>query len=257
MNFRPGLRALTLLSGIIVITLPLPAFADVSLSSFFSDGAVLQRDSTAPIWGKAGSNEAVTAELNGQTISATADAEGNWRASFKGLVAGGPFDLTIKGASNSIVVHNVLVGDVWLCSGQSNMFLRMADIADVAQGDIAAANDPLLHCLMVSTADVDHFPVPPYEGKWESTDPDSVKGYSAVAYYFAKELREQVKVPIGIIHCSYPGSAGEAWLSKKAIEGLGRGPQEAAVAQSWNNADQMVQKFLSDLNDDGAAGPGQ
>jgi sialate O-acetylesterase len=249
MKFRSGLRALTLLSGLIVIAHPLPVFADVSLPAFFSDGTVLQRDSTAPIWGKADPNEAVTAELNGQTVSATADAEGNWRATFKGLVAGGPFTLTIKGASNSVVVNNVLVGDVWLCSGQSNMALRMADIADVAQADIASANDPLLHCFSVSAWDVDHFYFPPYEGKWVSTDPDNVKGYSAVAYYFAKELREQVKVPIGIIHCSYSGSSGEAWLSKEAIDRLGRGPQEAALAQAWNNADQSTQKFLSDLND--------
>jgi sialate O-acetylesterase len=249
MTLRSSLHALTLLSGLIVTALPLPALAEISLPSFFSDGAVLQRDSTAPIWGKADPNEAITVELNGQTISATADAEGNWRASFKGLAAGGPFDMTIKGASNSVVVHNVLVGDVWLCSGQSNMTLHMYEIADVAKDDIAAANDPQLRCFTVPSSWADNIPVPAFEGKWQSTDPDNVKTYSAVSYYFAKELREQVKVPIGIIHCSYPGSAGEAWLSKQALDGLGLGPHEAAVQESWDNADQATEKFLSKLND--------
>ncbi|MCE0499383.1 MAG: sialate O-acetylesterase [Methylacidiphilales bacterium] len=249
MNFKLNLRSLALFSGLMVTVFPVSGFGDVSLPSFFSDGAVLQRDTVAPVWGTAAPNEAVTLELNGQTTSATAGQDGKWCATFKGLAAGGPFTLTVKGTSNSVTVQNVLVGDVWLCSGQSNMSLHMYEIADVAQGDIAAADDPLLHCFTVSSTAADNVPVPPYEGKWESTDPDSVKGYSAVAYYFAKELREQVKVPIGIIHCSYPGTCGESWVRKEALAGLGLGPQEAAVAQSWNNADQTTQKFLSDLND--------
>jgi sialate O-acetylesterase len=220
----------------------------VKLPTFFSDGVVLQRDSNAPVWGTASPGEQVTLNLNGQNASATADQNGHWLANFKGLAAGGPFTMTIKGTSNEIDLKDVLVGDVWLCSGQSNMTEHMIEIVDLAKDDIAAANDPLLHCFTVPLATADD-PVPSIEGKWTATDPTSVRGYSAAAYYFAKELREQLKVPIGIIHCSYPGTCGEAWMRKEALDALGMEAQDEALIQGWKTADDATTKFLSDLND--------
>ena len=208
----------------------------------------MQRDTAAPIWGTASPGEQITLKLNGQTTTATADAKGMWRAVFKALPAGGPFTLTIKGASNEINLKDVLVGDVWLCSGQSNMTLHMGEIADVAKDDIAAANDPLLHCFTVPMATADD-PVVAIAGRWDAAYPAVVKGYSAVAYYFARELRDQVKVPIGIIHCSYPGSCGEAWMRKEALDALGMGPRDEVLIQGWKTADDTTNKFLSDLNE--------
>jgi len=231
-----------------LLMLPIPAFALVSLPSFFSDNMVLQRDTTAPVWGTAAPNEAVTLELNGQTINATADANGNWSAAFKGLAAGGPFTLNIKGAANSIALRNVLVGDVWFCSGQSNMTLHMVEIKDVAQADINAANDPLLHCFTVpqTTADT---PASDVKGKWDAgATPITVPGYSAVAYYFAKALRAQLNIPIGIIHCSYPGSSAEAWVPKGVFDAIGLAAKEAAIAQTWQGLDAAAEKYLADLN---------
>jgi sialate O-acetylesterase len=251
-NFKLNRRGLRLFSALIVMASPLPGFADVSLPPLFSDGVVLQRDTSAPVWGSAAPHEAVTLELNGQAISTTADSDGHWQAAFKGLTAGGPFTLTVKGAANSVTVNNVLVGEVWLCSGQSNMTLHMSDIADVAKDDIAAANDPLLHCFTVPLSMANDPGTPGIQdtgNKWEATDPNTVPHYSAVAYYFAKSLREQLKVPIGIIHCSYPGSSGESWVRKAAQDAIGLGPRNDALTQQWNNAGEATRKFLSDLND--------
>ena len=248
MKFRFNLRGLALPAGLIVIALPASALADVSLAPFFSDGAVLQRDSTAPVWGRAAPGEAVTAALNGQTISTAAGPDGNWRAAFQGLAAGGPFTMTVKGASNSITVPNVLVGDVWLCSGQSNMGLRMIDIADVAKDDIAAANDPLLHTFNVPLLETDTPAKFPTADKWEAADPDTVKNDSAVAYYFAKTLREQVKVPIGIIHDSFGGTSIEGWMRMEVFNTLGLGPTMQARVQQWQTGDATSQTFLSALN---------
>jgi sialate O-acetylesterase len=247
MNPQLSSRLSLLVWTIALAMLPHSLHAQIRLPSFFSNGMVLQRDSAAPIWGTASPGEPITAELNGQTISTTTDANGDWNVAFKGLAAGGPFTLTIKGGSDTVSLSNVLVGDVWLCSGQSNMTEHMIEIADLAKDDIAAANDPLLHCFTVPLA-TEFAPVASIAGTWESTNHDTVKGYSALAYYFAKELREQLKVPIGIIHCSYPGTCAEAWMRREAFASLGTAEQEDALVQAWKTADEKTITFLSNLN---------
>jgi sialate O-acetylesterase len=237
----------SLLLGIALLALPLGTRAEVKVPSFFSDGAVLQRDTAAPVWGTASPGEQVTLNLNDQTATATADDKGNWTAVFRPLPAGGPFVLSIKGGSNEIHLKDVLVGDVWLCSGQSNMTLHMVEILDVAKDDLAASSDPLLHCFTVPQASSDD-PVQSVTGSWSAASPGTVKGWSAVAYYFAKELRDGVKVPIGIIHCSYPGSCCEAWVRKEALDALGMGPEDEALSRAWKTADDTTGRFLSDLN---------
>ena len=198
---------------------------------------VLQRDSSAPIWGTAAPGESITLELNGQSVSATADAQGNWWAAFKGLAAGGPFTLGIKGSSDSVTLSNVFVGDVWLCSGQSNMVFTLAQMGDLSKADIAAANDPQLHWFLPA-----NYLLPDaYQGRtWMDTTP-AISGVSAVAYYFARSLRQKINVPIGILEVAFPRSAIEGWFPPEAFDSLGMGPETKALTDEYNNLDMIGQ----------------
>jgi len=230
--------------AVALVASPLCLQAAIQLPPFFSDGMVLQRDGTAPLWGTASPNEAITAELNHQTVSATADAKGNWSAAFKGLAAGGPFTLTIKGGSDTVALTNVWVGDVWLGVGEANLDMTLGQTGALGKDDIAAANDPQLHWFTpkyVITGD-------PYQGKtWSDTTPASVGNDSAVAYYFARELRQKINVPIGIIVLAASSSPIEGWLSPEGLDALGTGPETQALLNEYAHLDTATTQFLSDL----------
>jgi sialate O-acetylesterase len=219
--------------------------AEIKLPPFFGDGMVLQRDGAAPLWGTASPGEAIKAELNGQVISATADNKGSWSSAFKGLKAGGPFTLTIKGNSDKITLSNVLVGDVWLCSGQSNMVYTLGDMGALAKDDIAAANDPQMRWFVPKTYIVDD----PYQGRtWAGTTPSTVPGDSAMAFYFGRSLRQKLNVPVGILEVAFPGSAIEGWFSPEGLESLGMGPESKALTDQYTNLETATPKFLSDMD---------
>jgi len=223
----------------------LSSLAAIQLPPFFGDGMVLQRDSAAPIWGAASPGESIKAELNGQTISATADNKGNWSAAFKGLTAGGPYTLTIRGNSDKVTLSNVLVGDVWLCSGQSNMVYTLGDMGALAKNNIAIANDPQLHWFIPKTYIVDD----PYLSRtWTATSPAMLPGASAVSFYFARSLREKLNVPIGILEVAFPGSAIEGWLSPAGLDSLGMGPESKALTDEFTGLDTAGPRFLESLD---------
>jgi sialate O-acetylesterase len=199
-----------------------PASPPHLLHEMFQDHAVLQRDRSIPVWGEAPAGDRVTLSMGAATLDTRADATGHWRAALPALPAGGPFTLTVRtqsGRSQSIT--DVLVGDVYLCSGQSNMELAMTRSLDAA-GEIAAAKNDRIRLMSVarvsSAAPLAHFQNPV---AWTSVSPDSVRDFSAVCYYFARELQKSVPVPLGLIHSSWGGSRIEPWMSDAALRGVG------------------------------------
>jgi sialate O-acetylesterase len=164
---------------------------------------------------------------------------------FQNLAAGGPYTLTIKGGTDSKTISDVYVGDVWLCSGQSNMAFTVAQMGALASADVAAANDPQLRWFdpvnFFSGND-------PFAGRaWMGTTPQTAPGQSAVAYFFAQKLRGELKVPIGVICNAFPGSAIEGWMSKDAFASLGMGAEAESELEQWKDSDTIAAKFLSDL----------
>jgi sialate O-acetylesterase len=226
------------------VLLPLSVNAEIKLPAFFGNGMVLQRDGDAPVWGTAAPGEGISVGVEGQTVQAKADDSGHWKADLKGLAVGGPFTLTIKGASGTVSFSNVLVGDVWLCSGQSNMVFSVSQMGALAKADVAAAQDPQLRWFSPKNYFVDDF----FAGRsWTDTTPETAPGQSAVAFYFGRKLRTELKIPIGIICNAFPGSSIEGWMTKDAFDPLGMGPETETITQQWNDEDTAAAKFLGDL----------
>jgi sialate O-acetylesterase len=191
------------------------ASAAVTLPAIVGDNMVLQQGKWLRIWGWASPDEKVTVTFAGQKASTTAHKAGNWSVRFQPLKAGGPFDMTIAG-DNTIVLHNVLIGEVWVASGQSNMEWGMWGVVDKGK-EIAAADWPKIRLFTVTK---DNAPVQRIDckGSWAECSPKTVGGFSAVAYYFGRELHKQLGIPIGLINTSWGGTAAEAWTSRNTIE---------------------------------------
>jgi sialate O-acetylesterase len=176
---------------------------------------VLQRDLAIPIWGTAGPGEAVTVTLADRQARATADPQGAWKVSLGPFPAGGPHELTVSNG-RTITVRDVLVGDVYLCSGQSNMEWTVGASRDAA-AEMARANYPGLRHFAVPKA-VQARPLGDLAGgEWQECRPQTVGSWTAVGYYFGRELHEALKIPIGLIHSSWGGTVCEAWTSAEAL----------------------------------------
>jgi sialate O-acetylesterase len=192
-----------------------PAMADVKPHGLISDGAVLQRGIRVPIWGTAGAGERVTVRLRGQKASTVARPDGSWMVWLKPMKAGGPLTMTIAG-SNKVEVKNLLVGEVWVASGQSNMEWSVAASAS-PQETIAKSADPMLRLVTIAKA-TSHTPARDVTVQWKECGPESVGTFSAVAYHFGKELRRELKVPVGLINASWGGTVAEAWTRRGTLE---------------------------------------
>ena len=188
--------------------------AEVKPNGLFVDNCVLQRGVQVPIWGTADSGERVTVEFQGQSVS-TMPEDGRWRVLLKPLKTGGPNTLTIKG-SNSIEIKNVLVGEVWLCGGQSNMQWAIFQ-SDEPEKHIASAQDSLLRLVTVPRNATDA-PLTTVNVQWKEAIGENIRDFSAVAYHFGKRLREHLKVPVGLISSNYGGTPAEAWMRREALE---------------------------------------
>jgi hypothetical protein len=165
------------------------ARADVKLPALFTDHAVLQRDMPVPVWGTADPGEEIQVDIAGQTLTTKADEQGNWRVTLKPLSVGDPLTLVVKG-NNELTVQDLLVGEVWLCSGQSNMEwpLSMAANGDL---EITSANHPEVRLVRVKEPGSQE-PVEDFKGQWKVCTPESVKDFSAVGYFFGRKLNEQL-----------------------------------------------------------------
>ena len=192
------------------------AQADVILPAVLTDHMVVQRGLPVHIWGTAGPAENVSVTFRGETRSAPADSLGRWSVYLPPGEAGGPFELNIKGG-NTITFTDVLVGDVWVASGQSNMELPVSAAAN-AQAEIAAANFPrirLFHAIdKVSDYPLDDIAA---HGAWTPVSPETVAKFSAVAYYFGRHLQQKLNVPIGLIESDWGGTPAEAWTSLHSL----------------------------------------
>lgn len=183
--------------------------ANVTLPDVLSDSMVLQRGAHVPVWGKADPGEAVTVGFAGQTKKTVAGADGSWRVNLDPLKANPtPATLTVSG-KNRIELKDILVGEVWLVAGQSNMQFTLAETKEAAAA-IAAANNSLIRLFNVNRQ-VAFKHKPPPLATWRPSTPDSVRDFSAAGYYFAVELQKELNVPVGIINSSYGGSQAEAW----------------------------------------------
>jgi len=192
------------------------AAADVKLPAVISDHMVLQQAMKAPIWGWAEPGEKVTVKLGDQTAEATADKDGRWRVNLEPLKAGGPVKMTVAG-KNTLAVADILIGEVWVGSGQSNMEMSVRGVNN-AQQEIAEAKFPKIRLFTVAKATTDQ-PQTDCKGRWAECGPETVPGFSAVAYFFGRDLLKDLGVPIGLIHTSWGGTYAEAWTSGPALAG--------------------------------------
>ncbi|HJY28588.1 MAG TPA: sialate O-acetylesterase [Pyrinomonadaceae bacterium] len=207
-------HATNLLKLILVLAIFSVANGEVRLPAIISDNMVLQQGVKVRIWGNAKPSERVTVTLKDKSASTVADAQGRWQAWLDPSKAGGPFELTVKG-DNVVTIKNVLVGEVWLCSGQSNMEWPLVNTTGGAE-TVAQANYPEIRLFTV-TKNTSSTPLADVEGHWLITTPDDAAHFSAVGYFFGRELYQQLKVPIGLIHSSWGGTPAEAWTRHDAL----------------------------------------
>lgn len=208
-----------------------PAFAEVRLPAILSDHMVLQAERLVPIWGWADANEKITVSFADQTATTTANAKGRWQIDLKPLTASTePQTLTVTG-SNSLTVNDVLVGEVWLGSGQSNMAMRVDSSLD-AEKEKAAAVLPTLRMFTVARKTATN-PQDDCQGTWVVCSPETVGAFSATAYFFGRELHRELKQPVGLINSSWGGTAIEAWISSPAQASL---PVYPEIIAPWNEA---------------------
>lgn len=209
-----------LLGVLAALAIP-PAHAQAQaplLNGLFQDHGVLQRDRPIAIWGNAQPGEKVQAALDGRRLTAAADKTGAWRVRFPALPAGGSHDLTVSAGGRSQTVRDLAVGDVWLCSGQSNMEFEVSKTLNAAS-EIANANDPGIRLLSVSR-DTSATPARDFltPVRWQPVTPESIVDFSAVCYFMGRDLRKSAKVPIGLIDASWGGTAIDLWRSAAALD---------------------------------------
>jgi sialate O-acetylesterase len=192
-----------------------PASADVKLPAIFGSHMVLQREQKDRVWGSASPGEEVSVAFNGQTKSTKAGDDGKWSVTLDPMPAGGPYTMTVKG-KNDVAFDDVLVGEVWICSGQSNMQWAVQQAVD---GDLESltANYPKIRFISVPQVGTQE-PQSDFRGSWEACTPDSVKGFSAVGYFFGRQLHQTLGVPVGLIDDAWGGSACEAWIRRDLLE---------------------------------------
>jgi sialate O-acetylesterase len=206
--------------------------AQVRLPRLISDNMVLQRDTKVNIWGWAAPEERVSITFMNREYHTTTNAEGKWRIALPTLKAGGPYNMDIK-ASNQLSIKNILVGDVWICSGQSNMELPMDRLKDKYPAIIAAAENANIRQFNITTRTEWNEPLQDYAtGNWTMASPQSVLQFTGVGYFFAKTLYEKYHIPIGIIKTAVGGSPAEAWLSEDALKQF---PHYAATAAKFKD----------------------
>lgn len=243
--FKKSLLTLATVTFIAIGTLQ----ADVRLPALFTDNMVLQQGVNVPVWGFASEDEKVTVKYKGQTVSAKTK-NGKWMVTLKSLRVGQPADLVIDG-HNRIQLKNVVVGEVWICSGQSNMFWPMSKCGEASQTEIANSRNFDLRLFQVerkkSDKPLDDLDMPWNQGKygWQVCDNQSSYDFSAVAYYFGKKLQADLKVPVGLIHTSWGGSPIEVWMNESNL----RSHQDITdnyILQSGNYRNAQA-KYVADL----------
>src|ERR1700677_3863041 len=218
------------------LTASLPAPAQVTLPRMLSSHMVVQRDLPVHVWGMAAPGEKVRVSFRGDTRETAAEQTGRWSVYLKPGAAGGPFELTVTGApaaggaDQTITLADVLVGDVWVASGQSNMEFAMRQ-AETADKDLPHADIPRIR-LMIVKKKASEFPLADVEtdASWAASTPETAKDFSAVGWYFAREIAAREHVPVGVIDSTWGGTVAEAWTRLGA---LGEDAALAPIFVQW------------------------
>lgn len=218
------------------------AFAGVKLARLFSDHVVLQRQKPIPVWGWAEPSETVSVSLAEQTRTIQADANGKWTTSFAAMEAGGPYSLKVSAKSGSIAVNDVLIGEVWLCSGQSNMEWSVKQ-ADNFAAEKKNANFPQIrHFFVEHNVEID----PQNDlktGEWKVSSAETVGDFTAVGFFFAREIHQKLKIPVGLVHSSWGGSQVEGWISKEGMASSDELRDYAKnLPKNWQEGDALLEK---------------
>ncbi|MEO5916943.1 MAG: sialate O-acetylesterase [Luteolibacter sp.] len=246
--FKPNTRWLALL----LVTQPLAA--EVVIAPLFQNGGVLQREKPVPVWGHASASKKVTVAFGGQTKTTTADAAGRWQVALDSMPASAEsrtLSVTEDG-SPSLKIKDILVGEVWLGSGQSNMEFKVGQTRKEDQDIAATGPVPLMRLFQVpkTLSNVRQDSVP---ASWTAATPETAKDFSAVAYFFGKQLTEELKVPVGMIHSSWGGSRIEPWWAEEGLEGIDELAQmhkdRLAKSPGFPEYDQPYRKYVSAIRD--------
>lgn len=215
-----------------LLLISISAFGQVKLPRLIQDGMILQRDVPAKIWGWASAGEKVSLQFNNLNYNTTTSSDGKWLITLPAQKAGGPYEMEIAG-SNRIRLKNILFGDVWLCSGQSNMETPMSRVAVIYGNEIKTCTNSKIRLFQVPVRW--NFNTPQQDiqgGKWEEANPQSILKYTAVGYFFARDLYEKYAVPVGIIQCAAGGSSAEGWISEESLKAF---PEQYNIARKLSD----------------------
>jgi sialate O-acetylesterase len=223
--------------------------AEVKLARIFGNNMVLQQNMPIPLWGWASPGEKVTVSFGKEVVSVKSDKTGKWMVKLKAVPAGGPFEMTIQG-ENKIIIKNILVGEVWVCSGQSNMEFSVSS-AKESQTEITNAKYPQIRLFTVSKKlsltpvnDLD-------EGEWVECSPETVGSFSAVGYFFGRNLHKTLNTPVGLIHTSWGGTNIESWTSNETIKTIPDFDEQMKLATGSNikNMEKEMESKMKAWND--------
>lgn len=245
-------RLARLLGVLCLLGVTLPSQQGLRPAGVFSDHMVLQRGGPVGVWGRAAPGSSVRVEIAGRTAEGSCDARGRWRVELPELPAGGPYQLVLKARppdpaadAEVVTLRDVLVGEVWLCSGQSNMEWPVRRAMNAEQ-EIAAADHPRIRLFKVRKV-VSRTPLEDTTGgwrdrtwRWVRCSPESVPEFSAVGYFFGRELQAALDVPVGLIQAAWGGTPAEAWTSRETMEAHG---EFAPILERWQQVDRAFARW--------------
>ena len=239
-RMHSGLNLAVWAAGVAVLFhfIPPAAQADVKLPSLISDHMVLQADLSTHVWGWATPGEVVKVTINGQPRQALTDANHRWKVTLDPMPPGGPYVMTVQG-NNRIDVQDVLVGEVWLCSGQSNMEMPVLDALNGSK-EAAQANNPFIRLFTVAqtAAPEEQEDVP---GRWVVATPSEVENFTAAGYYFGRRLAKDLNRPVGLIEAAWGGSLVESWM---ALRSLRMDPEFESILDRFKRAEALMPDFM-------------
>lgn len=229
--------------------------AEIKLPGYFTDNMMLQRDMPIKIWGWGNRYETVTVSIHDQKVNTRCKKDGTWEIILSPIPYGGPYSLTVQEKENSIKIENILIGDIWLCSGQSNMEWTVEQSANSKQ-EVQNANYPEIRALKVPKS-IKNSPQDNFNAQWEICSPSTVGAFSGIAYYYARALYKEVQIPIGIINASWGGTDIETWISDEAFTALPSNVQKQYNMEVVNNLEEYIrqnkgqkQAFLDAMEND-------
>jgi sialate O-acetylesterase len=226
----------------------LPIYSNVRLPKLVSDGMVIQRNANVKIWGWADPAETISVRFIDSTYVTTANEKGEWSIVLRQYMAGGPYIMEIH-ANNDISVNDILIGDVWVCSGQSNMETTLSRVSVKYPDEIAnSKNDYIRYFYVPQTYNFNDTQSDLPNGKWLYTNPENVPKFSAVAYFFAKEIYNKYKVPVGLINNALGGSPAEAWMSEEALKAFPNHYEEAQKFKDSVFINRIIQEDRTRVN---------